>query len=232
MSLTLIAIIRAKPGRADSLQQHLHGMLAPSRAEAGCLQYDLHRDIKDADLIYMIEQWRDEEALAEHEASLAGAGHPLLPPPSLTPTVLRAGDTSNTIPGELSVLVDRRLLPGEELAADKAALERRLAAPGIRFEVIVPENHWSASEVPADGGFADLVREAATAAGCRRAGEDLGTPYATDVGSLINDGGVEAVVFGAGDVAFAHRPEERVDLDEVRLAAAAVEGVVERLLLA
>ncbi|MFV3306409.1 putative quinol monooxygenase [Pseudomonas sp. NY15181] len=69
MSLTLIAIIRAKPGRADSLEQHLHNMLAPSRAEAGCLQYDLHRDIKDADLIYMIEQWRDEEALAEHEAS-------------------------------------------------------------------------------------------------------------------------------------------------------------------
>jgi len=69
MSLTLIAIIRAKPGRADSLQEHLHGMLEPSRAEAGCLQYDLHRDIKDAELIYMIEQWRDAEALAEHEAS-------------------------------------------------------------------------------------------------------------------------------------------------------------------
>lgn len=69
MSLTLIAIIRAKPGRADSLQQHLQDMLAPSRAEAGCLQYDLHRDIKDPDLIYMIEQWRDETALAEHETT-------------------------------------------------------------------------------------------------------------------------------------------------------------------
>lgn len=169
-------------------------------------------------------------ALAEHEAGLAAAGHPLLPPASLTPTVIRGGDTPNTIPGEVSLVVDRRLLPGEELAADAAALERRLATPGVRVEVVAPENHWRASETPDDVGFADLVKEVAMAAGCARAGEDLGTPYATDVGSLIVDGGVEAVVFGAGDVAFAHRPDERVDLGEAHLAAVAVEGVVERLL--
>ena len=68
-SITLIAIIRAKPGRADALQARLAELRLPSRAEPGCIQYDLHRDRKDADLIYMIEQWRDEAALAEHEAS-------------------------------------------------------------------------------------------------------------------------------------------------------------------
>lgn len=68
-TLTLIAILRAKPGRADALEALLRGMLAPSRAEAGCLQYDLHRDRKDVDLLYMIEQWRDDAAFAEHEAS-------------------------------------------------------------------------------------------------------------------------------------------------------------------
>ncbi|MDT4888350.1 putative monooxygenase YcnE [compost metagenome] len=68
-SITLIALLRAHPGRADALESLLHDMLAPSRAEAGCIQYDLHRDRKDADLLYMIEQWRDEAALVEHEAS-------------------------------------------------------------------------------------------------------------------------------------------------------------------
>ncbi|AGI22530.1 Antibiotic biosynthesis monooxygenase [Pseudomonas sp. ATCC 13867] len=67
--LSLIAILRAHPGHADSLQQHLHDMLAPSRAEPGCLQYDLHRDRKDPDLIYMFERWRDDAAFADHEAS-------------------------------------------------------------------------------------------------------------------------------------------------------------------
>ncbi|KAF1052856.1 MAG: putative monooxygenase YcnE [Stenotrophomonas maltophilia] len=67
--LTLIAIIRAKPGQADALENLLRDMLAPSRAEATCGQYDLHRDIRDADQIYMIEQWRDEAAIAEHEAT-------------------------------------------------------------------------------------------------------------------------------------------------------------------
>ncbi|MDF3931498.1 putative quinol monooxygenase [Pseudomonas citronellolis] len=67
--ITLIAIIRAKPGRADALQARLADLRGPSRAEAGCVQYDLHRDRKDPDLIYMVEQWRDEAAIAEHEAS-------------------------------------------------------------------------------------------------------------------------------------------------------------------
>jgi len=67
--ITLIAIIRAKPGRADALQAQLAELRVPSRAEAGCIQYDMHRDRKDPDLIYMVEQWRDEAALAEHEAS-------------------------------------------------------------------------------------------------------------------------------------------------------------------
>jgi succinyl-diaminopimelate desuccinylase len=172
-------------------------------------------------------------ALSEHEASLADSAHPLLPAASVTPTVIAAGETSNTIPATVAIVVDRRLLPGEELDADLAALARRLAAvdvPGIRVELDPPEYHWSASETPARSGFADLVREVAATAGCERAGEVLGTPYATDVGSLVNDGGVEAVVFGAGDVGFAHRPDERIDLAEVELAAASVEGVVERLL--
>ena len=51
------------------VQARLAELRVPSRAEPGCIQYDLHRDRKDADLIYMIEQWRDEAALAEHEAS-------------------------------------------------------------------------------------------------------------------------------------------------------------------
>lgn len=67
--LTLIAIIRAKSGQGPALQALLQGLQAPSRAEAGCIQYDLHGDGSDADLLYMIEQWRDEAALAEHEAS-------------------------------------------------------------------------------------------------------------------------------------------------------------------
>lgn len=67
--LTLIAIIRAKNGQGPALQALLQGLQAPSRAEAGCIQYDLHVDGSDTDLLYMIEQWRGEAALAEHEAS-------------------------------------------------------------------------------------------------------------------------------------------------------------------
>ncbi len=58
--LTLIATITAAPGHAEALERELRALVAPSRAEAGCLQYDLHQDRHDSHLFYMIEQWRDD----------------------------------------------------------------------------------------------------------------------------------------------------------------------------
>lgn len=67
--LTLIATLVAKVGCETELEQALQGLQAPSRAENGCIQYDFHRDAEQARTLHMIEQWRDEAALSEHEAT-------------------------------------------------------------------------------------------------------------------------------------------------------------------
>ncbi len=42
--LTILAHIRAKPEKVDSVKPELETLVSLSRAEEGCLQYDLHQD--------------------------------------------------------------------------------------------------------------------------------------------------------------------------------------------
>jgi quinol monooxygenase YgiN len=66
---TAIATLIAKAGQQDALEQHLRALLEPTRAEAGCGQYDLHQDLANPLAFYMIEQWSSDEALQTHDAS-------------------------------------------------------------------------------------------------------------------------------------------------------------------
>lgn len=66
---TAIATLIAKPGQQDALEHHLRALIEPTRAEAGCGQYDLHQDLANPLGFYMIEQWSSDEALQAHDAS-------------------------------------------------------------------------------------------------------------------------------------------------------------------
>jgi quinol monooxygenase YgiN len=67
--LTVVATLVAKTGFESELQQALEALQGPSRAEAACIQYDLHGDAEQTGTFHMIEQWRDESALSMHEAT-------------------------------------------------------------------------------------------------------------------------------------------------------------------
>lgn len=68
-AFTAIATLIAKPGQQEALEQHLRALVEPTRAEAGCGQYDLHQDLANPLAFYMIEQWSSDEALQAHDAS-------------------------------------------------------------------------------------------------------------------------------------------------------------------
>lgn len=68
-NVILIVKIKAKNGMEESAEQELTAMLAPTRAEAGCIQYDLHRSLDDKSLFYFYEIWADQKAFDEHVAS-------------------------------------------------------------------------------------------------------------------------------------------------------------------
>ena len=62
----LTALIKSKAGHAADLKPFLLDLVKASRAEEGCLQYDLHQSNEDENLFIFHEQWKDEEALMVH----------------------------------------------------------------------------------------------------------------------------------------------------------------------
>jgi quinol monooxygenase YgiN len=68
-SLTVIAHVRAKPGQESRVRQLLEGLLAPTRAEAGCMNYDLHQSQTDPALFVFYENWESEAHLDAHARS-------------------------------------------------------------------------------------------------------------------------------------------------------------------
>jgi quinol monooxygenase YgiN len=64
--LTVIARLRAKAGQQARLRQQLQGLVAPSRAEAGCLLYDLHESRSDSGLFLFYEIWKSDADLDAH----------------------------------------------------------------------------------------------------------------------------------------------------------------------
>lgn len=65
----IMAILAARPGKAGALRALLDGMLAPSRAEAGNLRYDLWQDQTDPARLVLDELYADAEAVAAHRAT-------------------------------------------------------------------------------------------------------------------------------------------------------------------
>lgn len=65
--LTVVAIFRARADREEALASALRSMLAATRPEAGCLNYDLHRADDDPGLFFFHETWRSAD---DHRAHL------------------------------------------------------------------------------------------------------------------------------------------------------------------
>lgn len=70
-TLTIVAILRARAGREDELGRRLAALVAPTRAEPGCINYDLHRADADPAVWVLHENWRSDADLALHFATPA-----------------------------------------------------------------------------------------------------------------------------------------------------------------
>jgi quinol monooxygenase YgiN len=67
--LHVIAHIRANAEHIDTVRDVLTGYVQPTRAEAGCLVYDLFQNRADAAHFTFVEEWTDEAALDAHSKS-------------------------------------------------------------------------------------------------------------------------------------------------------------------
>ena len=68
-NVTVVATFEARPGKEAELKQLLLGLLAPTRQEAGCLNYDLHSAPSHPAKFLFHETWTSQELLDAHLTS-------------------------------------------------------------------------------------------------------------------------------------------------------------------
>jgi len=64
--VTLIVILRAKDGQDPLLEAELRALVGPTRREAGCLIYDLHRGAEGGGWYLLHEVWESREHHRAH----------------------------------------------------------------------------------------------------------------------------------------------------------------------
>ena len=87
--LDVVAVLRARPERSGEVRAALRSLIEPTRAESGCLRYDLGQPQDDPSTFILTESWRSRADLEAHfakpyfRALLAQQDAMLVEPPSI-----------------------------------------------------------------------------------------------------------------------------------------------------
>lgn len=157
-----------------------------------------------------------------HETVVRHRSHPLVGEASLTVTRIGGGHADNVLPGACELLLDRRMVPGEDETAVKREIAGLLAEAhartGLRAEIVgYRETTGGATETAADR---PIVRRSLDV--CRAHGVKAPGPFGFQGGcDLVHfrSTGAEGVVIGPGSLAVAHKADEFVPLDELVTAS-------------
>lgn len=159
---------------------------------------------------------------AHHNDVVRHRTHPLVGHASLTVTRAYAGVADNVVPDGCDLMLDRRLVPGEDEEAAKAEIAMLLRHAekqfGIRAEIVEyrPTTGGATETAPEE-----LIVAAGLAAG-RRHGAAVTQPLGFAGGcDLVHFRGIGAkgIVVGPGSIDVAHKPDEFVPTDEFLRAA-------------
>ncbi len=148
----------------------------------------------------------------------AARSHPLVGYPTWAIGIIHGGHAANVIPETCQVVVDRRIIPGE---TTEGAIQEFEDAMG-QIADANPDVHPSVAsrdlgDWPLDTSEDEEIVQAAMRA--LRAHdlppEPQGVTYGTDASKLQVKAGVPCIVYGPGDIGYAHTDHERIDLTEV-----------------
>jgi len=64
--IKVVTRIVAQPERVEDLQAVLRDLVEPTRAESGCLQYELLQNVSDPTDFTFVQEWESKEAFEAH----------------------------------------------------------------------------------------------------------------------------------------------------------------------
>jgi acetylornithine deacetylase len=163
------------------------------------------------------------EDLRDWHAELANAAHPLVGPGTVSVGRIDGGTGPSIVPGECTVIADRRLLPNESGPEALDQLRVRLARLGLEREGLT-----ASAELTLDMPGFETDKQTQLVAALVDAAADAGAgplplggwTAACDGGFLARDAKLPVAVYGPGSVSEqAHRADESVPLEQLLIAA-------------
>jgi acetylornithine deacetylase/succinyl-diaminopimelate desuccinylase len=154
---------------------------------------------------------------AHHNEVVRSRTHPLVGEASLTVTRISGGHADNVVPYACDLLLDRRMVPGEDEAAVKREFADLLALAQARFGVRAEIIDYKATTGGATETAIDSPIVQASMAACRSYGVVDPGPFGFQGGcDLVHfrQIGVQGTVIGPGDLSVAHKPDEFVPTEE------------------
>lgn len=143
--------------------------------------------------------------------------------------VVRGGEWPITVPEKLVAEGRVGLIPGEELGPSKSMVLERVAEaakadPWLREHP--PKVEWiggqsAPAEVPLDAPICGAVSRAHERATGRKPGVE-GVTYGADMRFFVRMGGMPCVMYGAGDIGWAHCADEHISIAELLTATETV----------
>ena len=89
MAIRVVAHVTARPDTIDQIREALLTLIDPTRAETGCVAYELLQDSSDPTKFAFVEEWESDAALDAHmetehfQAAVARATEFLGAPPDI-----------------------------------------------------------------------------------------------------------------------------------------------------
>lgn len=68
-TLRVVARVSVRPDKLDETLDAFNALVAATRAEAGCIRYELLQNIADPHDLTFVEEWADAESLEAHFAT-------------------------------------------------------------------------------------------------------------------------------------------------------------------
>lgn len=171
-------------------------------------------------------------ALEAYHRDLAKRVHPMVGVPTCNVGVIQGGSTANAVPDSCMVLLDRRMIPGEDPAAVQAELIRVVESVDVNpAQASVGEflvSNWFSSTV--DSPLAQVFMRCVAH---ELAGDPgpIGYLPGSDAKHLTAQTRGEMVIFGPGSYEVAHAFDEYVDIEEFNATSRILIDFVNRTLL-
>jgi acetylornithine deacetylase len=230
---TLATILRGYTGDAAIVMEPTELAVAP--VQAGCVNFRVrvpglaaHGAVREegvsafekAFAVYDAIRVLEEERNRDTEADPLFAPYRLPFPISIG--TMHGGEWASSVPEHARMEGRLGVRPDESLDAARAALERTVAAAAAADPFL--RDHpprvewWGGRFLPARTDLDHPIVRALCAGVEVETGSPPrleAVPFGADAGLLQHVGGTPPVVFGAGDIRRAHRPDEFVEIDEL-----------------